>query len=122
MLRTLKITCFSLVLSACAATSEQARSTLSAQYVGHSVDELVARFGPPGATFKMASGSMAYSWSIASAANIEGGRYGATAQSFSCTLQVIADGSGRITNVNTTDAQNGLGESLCATRLGLVRQ
>jgi hypothetical protein len=122
-MRKTAIVAVAFLLGGCAATSQQTRTSLDAEYIGQSIDNLVTRFGPPSSTFKMTTGAMAYSWTIANSTNIDVDKYGGgSAQTFTCTLQVVADPAGHITSLNTTDAQNGFGESLCAQRLGLKRQ
>ncbi len=122
VMRKAAIVAVAFLLVGCAATSQQTRATLDAEYIGHSVDDLVTKFGPPTSTFKMTTGSTAYSWTIANSTNIDVGKYGGTSQTFTCTLQAVADATSHITSLNTTDASNELGESLCAQRLGLKRQ
>jgi hypothetical protein len=119
---------FTLVLVAaclcgCAATVQQVADKLNQKYDGANADQMTLAFGPPRSVFKMNNGSSLYEWQVGGQAmNVDAGRYGGTADTFRCLVRATVAPNGIVSNVTTSDAANMGGESLCATRMGLVRQ
>jgi hypothetical protein len=109
------------LLSGCAATKAQVTSALGDKYSGKSVDALVLEFGPPKSSFQMASGETAYQWELTNRTNIDTNQYGGSARTFYCRVRAIVGHDSIVRSVSTEDAANLLGESLCAQKLGLMR-
>jgi hypothetical protein len=111
----------SAVTASCAGTADDAKNALAGRYVGQSVDVFVAQFGPPQSTFKMHSGDTSYIWQLSNFTDIETHKYGGSARTLYCKVSLIADGKGTVKSLNTEDASNLVGESLCSQRLGIQR-
>ncbi len=119
-------------LAACAATKQQVSTNLESRYLGQNVDVLVSEFGPPASGFRMNSGETAYVWQLSAVTSFNGDRYGGTARTHYCKVNVIASPAGIITQLKTEDASGTGGilglagvdvyGSICAQRLGIARQ
>ncbi len=109
------------MLAGCAGTADDARNALSGRYVGQNIDVFVSQFGPPANSFKMQSGDTSHIWQLSNLTSIDSNKYGGTAQTHYCKVNVITDAKGVVKLLNTEDASNMLGESLCSKRLGIQR-
>ena len=120
-----------LLLVGCAATRQEVAENLGNKFVGKSVDDLVAQFGPPASAFRMNSGDTAYLWQLSSVTsiNVDGGR--GTAKTSYCKINAIASPAGMVTKLTTEDASGTGGVlglagvdiygSVCARHLGMPR-
>lgn len=121
-MRLIAITALCVIVAGCAATQEQVTAALGSKYIGRSVDQLVLEFGPPASTFKMSAGSTAYQWELANHTKMRVNDYGGSASTLYCRVRAIAGADNIVRSVSTEDASNVVGESLCAKRLGIMRQ
>lgn len=107
------------LLSGCAATKEEVTASLGNQYSGGSVDNLVAQFGPPMNSFKMASGDTAYQWELTNHTNIDVNRGHGSARTHYCRVRAIVGPDNLVRSLSTEDVSSLFGGSLCARHLGL---
>jgi len=128
-MRILRVAALCAALPGCAASKQEVATRLGEQYVGHNVDALVVKFGPPASTFKMNSGDTSYIWQLGNQTNIVADRGTGVATTQFCKVSVIANKNGIVSQLNTEDANAGGGlygvlgmlGSICANRLGIER-
>jgi hypothetical protein len=120
--------CF-LLLTACAASRQEVASRLGDQFVGQSVDAMVAQFGPPASSFKLTSGGSSYQWQLAGGTDVVGGNGIGMASQRYCKVNVMTDSSGKVIDLKTDDTGSAtsygyftVNESLCAKRFGMKAQ
>jgi hypothetical protein len=108
-----------LLCSGCA-TTQQAMERANRDYIDHSVDELVRRFGPPCGHYQLNDGQQVYTWSLGSAAfnmpyttttngsvnsfgQYHGSSYttGGGVVNICCDIQVITTSDGIITGISS---------------------
>ena len=116
----------SALLCGCAASRKEAAIRLGDQFVGKSVDLMVAQFGPPVSTFKMTSGGTSHQWQLAGGTDIVGGNGIGMASQRYCKVNVVTDRSGIVVDLKTDDTGSATSygyftvtESLCAKRFGM---
>jgi len=126
-MRILKVFALCFLFSGCAASRQEVAARLGQEYIGQNVDQLVVRFGPPASTFRMNSGQSSYIWQLSAVTNINAERGYGTAQTNYCKVSVIASPTGIVQQLDTEDANAGIGlpgaigmyGSLCGQRLGM---
>lgn len=127
-MRVLWCVCF-LLLTACAASRQEAAARLGEQFIGQNVDVMAAQFGPPASSFKMTSGGTSYQWQLAGGTDIVGANGIGIASQRYCKVNVITDRSGTVTDLKTDDTGSATSygyftvtESLCAKRFGMKKE
>jgi hypothetical protein len=119
------------LLGGCAATRQEVAAQLGQQFIGKNVDQLVVQFGPPASSFRMNSGETSYVWQLDAVTSIDTDRYGGTAKTYFCKVNVISSPAGIVTQLTTEDSSGTGGVvgllvdvygSVCARRLGIKRQ
>lgn len=128
-MRALGILALSAALAGCAASRQDVTAKLGDQFIGQKVDAMVAQFGPPANTFRMASGGTSYQWQLAGGTDIMVGNGIGTASQRYCKVNVIADRSGAVVDLKTDDTGSDtsygyftVNESLCAKRFGMKKE
>jgi hypothetical protein len=120
--------CF-LLLTACAASRQEAAARLGEQFIGQSVDVMVGQFGPPASSFRLTSGGSSYQWQLAGGTDVVGGNGIGMASQRYCKVNVMTDSSGKVIDLKTDDTSSAtsygyfaVNESLCAKRFGMKKE
>ena len=128
-MRALGIVVLSTALAGCAASRQEVTAKLGDQFIGQKVDAMVAQFGPPANTFRLANGGTSYQWQLAGGTDIMVGHGVGTASQRYCKVNVIADRSGAVVDLKTDDTGSDtsygyftVNESLCAKRFGMKKE
>jgi hypothetical protein len=119
-----------LLLSGCGATRQEVAAKLGDQFVGQSVDVMVAQFGPPANSFKMTNGGSSYVWQLAATTDVAIDRGYGSVNTRTCKVNVLTDPRGIVTQLNTEDSNAstgvygaiGIGGTICSQRLGIRHQ
>jgi len=118
-------------LRASAATKQEVSENLGSRFIGKNVDTIISEFGPPASAFRMNSGETAYVWQLSAVTDINMDRYGGTAKTYPCKVNVISSANGTVTKLTTEDSSGTGGVvglfvdvhgSICARHLGMPRR
>lgn len=131
MVRMVRMVALAALLAGCAATKQEVSENLGSRFIGKNVDTLISEFGPPASAFRMNSGETAYVWQLTAVTDISMDRYGGTAKTYHCKVNVISSANGTVTKLTTEDSSGTGGVvgvfvdvygSVCARHLGMPRR